>query len=192
MKIYRFISILSACLLLCSCEKYLDRSPDMGLTEDDIYKDYNSLRGFLDKIFQTSANNNTESDILIYMYAINSYGNLYSNVGNLSDEYVCVRNSDASKFVNAGNWLGCGEGQFEIDSRGRTAIARAYRGLRIANKVIGGIDQVPSLTEDQRNKLLGQAYFLRAYFYFELIKRYGGMPKFDKAWNAADDFLTMP
>lgn len=188
MKIYRFISILSACLLLCSCEKYLDRSPDMGLTEDDIYKDYNSLRGFLDKIFQTSANNNTESDILIYMYAINSYGNLYSNVGNLSDEYVCVRNSDASKFVNAGNWLGCGEGQFEIDSRGRTAIARAYRGLRIANKVIGGIDQVPSLTEDQRNKLLGQAYFLRAYFYFELIKRYGGMPKFDKAWNAADEF----
>ena len=125
MKAYRLILAILAAVSLFSCEKYLDHSPDMGLSEEDIYKDYNSLRGFLDKIYKTSANNNTDSDILIYTYAINSYGNQYSNVGNLSDEYVTVRNSDPSKFVNAGDWLGCGTGQFEIASDGRTAIARA-------------------------------------------------------------------
>ena len=75
MKPIRFIMAFLAAVSMFSCEKYLDHSPDMGLDEDDIYKDYNSLRGFLDKIYKTSANNNTESDILIYDYAINSYGN---------------------------------------------------------------------------------------------------------------------
>ena len=35
-----------------SCEDYLDRSPDDGLSEDDVYKDYSSLLGFMDRIFQ--------------------------------------------------------------------------------------------------------------------------------------------
>lgn len=188
MKAYRLILAILAAVSLFSCEKYLDHSPDMGLSEEDIYKDYNSLRGFLDKIYKTSANNNTDSDILIYTYAINSYGNQYSNVGNLSDEYVTVRNSDPSKFVNAGDWLGCGTGQFELASDGRSAIARAYRGLRVANKVLEGIDKVQSITAEEKKKLLGQAYFFRAYFYFEIIKRYGGMPIFDKVWYASDDF----
>lgn len=56
------------------------------------------------------------------------------------------------------------------------------------NRVISGVDQVKSITDDQRRKLLGQAHFLRAYFYFEIIKRYGGMPIFDQLWGASDDF----
>ena len=28
------------------CEDFLDKSPDMGLSEDDVYKDYTSMRGF--------------------------------------------------------------------------------------------------------------------------------------------------
>lgn len=33
-----------------------------------------------------------------------------------------------------------------------------------------------SLTEDVRKKIEAQALFLRAYRYFELVKRYGGVP----------------
>ena len=93
-----------------------------------------------------------------------------------------------SQFVNNGNWLENAGTRFEIGSKGATAIGRAYTGLRIVNRVINGIDKVNNITQEQYNKLLGQAYFLRAYFYFELIKRYGGMPKFDKLWGASDDF----
>ena len=169
-----------------SCEKYLDRSPDDGLSESDIYKDYNSLLGFMDRIFQNE-------NILIYTYAINSYSNGYTTVGNLSDEVVSVRNSDPSKFVNAGNWLKNAGTNFEVGSKSdgshmKSAISRAYTGLRIVNRVINGIDNVSNLTSEQRANLLGQAHFLRAYFYFELIKRYGGMPKFDQLWGAADNF----
>ena len=80
-------------LFVGSCEDYLDRSPDDGLSEDDVYKDYSSLLGFMDRIFQNG-------DILIFTHGINSYSNTYVTVGNLSDEYASVRDNDPSKFVN--------------------------------------------------------------------------------------------
>ncbi len=172
-----------------SCEDYLNRSPNDGFSEDAVYKDYNSLSGFMDRIF-------LDNSILIYTYDINSYANQYVTVGNLSDEYASVRNDDPSKFVNAGNWLENAGARFEVGSKvgtatgnlGATAIARAYTGLRIVNRVINGVDKVQSITDEQKQKLLGQAYFLRAYFYFEVIKRYGGMPIFDALWGASDNF----
>ena len=172
-----------------SCEDYLNRSPNDGFSEDAVYKDYNSLSGFMDRIFLNNS-------ILIYTYDINSYANQYVTVGNLSDEYASVRNDDPSKFVNAGNWLENAGARFEVGSKvgtatgnlGATAIARAYTGLRIVNRVINGVDKVQSITDEQKQKLLGQAYFLRAYFYFEVIKRYGGMPIFDALWGASDNF----
>lgn len=46
-----WIWIIMLGLFFGSCEDYLDRSPDDGLSEDDVYKDYNSLLGFMDRIF---------------------------------------------------------------------------------------------------------------------------------------------
>jgi hypothetical protein len=194
MNIHRlWVWIVALGLLLGSCEDYLDHSPDDGLSEEDIYKDYASLLGFMDRIFQ-------DGSVLIYMYSIgninnypNTYANTYNTVGNLSDEYISVRNDDPSKFVNMGNWLENAGTRFELgtkvhDQLGKPAIARAYTGLRIVNRVIDGVDKVQSITDDQKRKLLGQAHFLRAYFYFEIIKRYGGMPVFDVLWGASDNF----
>ena len=47
-----WIWIILLGLFVGSCEDYLDRSPDDGLSEDDVYKDYSSLLGFMDRIFQ--------------------------------------------------------------------------------------------------------------------------------------------
>lgn len=143
-----WIWIILLGLFVGSCEDYLDRSPDDGLSEDDVYKDYSSLLGFMDRIFQND-------DILIFTHGINSYSNTYVTVGNLSDEYASVRDNDPSKFVNAGNWLENAGTRFEIGSKSdgknfKSAISRAYTGLRIVNRVISGVDQVKSITDDQR------------------------------------------
>jgi hypothetical protein len=178
-------------MLLVSCEAYLDRSPNDGLSESDVYKDYNSLSGFMDRIY-------LGQDILMYFNNINCYQNAYATVSNLSDEFAAVRNTCPSQFANNGNWLENASTRFELGCKtaaivsgsntGSTAIGRAYTGLRIVNRVINSVDQVQTITDEQKKKLLGQAHFLRAYFYFEIIKRYGGMPIFDVLWNAADNF----
>ena len=46
-----WIWIILLGLFVGSCEDYLDRSPDDGLSEDDVYKDYSSMFVFMDRIF---------------------------------------------------------------------------------------------------------------------------------------------
>jgi hypothetical protein len=52
----------------------------------------------------------------------------------------------------------------------------AYRVIARANDVIAGLDGVEFDDEDEQNNILGQAYFLRAYTYFDLVRIYGGLP----------------
>ena len=48
--IYLFAALSLACGL-SSCEKYLDKHPDLGLDESDIYKNYQSILGYLDECY---------------------------------------------------------------------------------------------------------------------------------------------
>ena len=155
-----------------SCEEYLDKSPDQGITETEVYKDYDSFSGFL----------NTAYYYLDIFHGYNTIRNKFSDISAISDEMATVngsaKNSPAIS-VNSGYWGGSSVGIFEIGNKSGSSISNAYKGLRIVNRIISDIDKVPNLEEQQTRDLLGQAYFLRAWFYYQLITRYGGMPKFD-------------
>lgn len=47
--------------------------------------------------------------------------------------------------------------------------------IRNVNDVIDGVTN-SSLTQDEKNTILGQAYFLRAWCYYYLVRYYGGVP----------------
>lgn len=162
------------------CEDFLDKSPNMGLSEDDVYKDYASMRGFMDRAY----------NFLDNFHSYQNCNNGRTHIGAISDEFASLFNSAESKVVNSGNWLSKEGTDFEIgnSSNGNgTSIWKAYKGLRIVNRVIRDIDLVPGLTDGQRNELLGQSHFLRGWFYFQLIKRYGGMPVFDQLFVGDGD-----
>ena len=169
--------MLSVCT---SCEDFLDKSPDMGLSEDDVYKDYASIRGFMDRSYNFIDN----------FHSYQTYNNGRTYIGAISDEFASLYNFTEAKPINSGNWLTKEGKDFEIgnnDANGGTSIYKAYTGLRIVNRVIRDIDLVPGLSDVQKNELLGQSHFLRAWFYFQLIKRYGGMPLFDKLFAGDGD-----
>lgn len=49
MKRIKILFIAIALLTIgSSCEDFLDKSPDMGLSDKDVYKSYETIRGFLD------------------------------------------------------------------------------------------------------------------------------------------------
>ena len=181
MKTFRFISIfLTSFALLVSCEDFLDKSPDMGLDENDIYRDFSTMRGFMDKAY----------DYLENFHSFESYYNSRTYLDAISDELASICNFSRAIPVNSGNWLSNEITMMEIgvnSNGGSTTIWKSYRGLRIVNRVISDIDKVMNLSESERSQLLGQAYFLRAWFYFQLITRYGGMPKFDKLFVGDGD-----
>src|SRR5574344_1627986 len=51
-----------------------------------------------------------------------------------------------------------------------------YNRIESANTAIQNIPLYYSSTASTYNTRLGEAYFLRAYFYFQLVKQYGGVP----------------
>ncbi len=52
----------------------------------------------------------------------------------------------------------------------------AYLAIQYANIVIGRIDKGTFKNEEEKNKILGQAYFHRAYWYYKLVHQFGDVP----------------
>lgn len=70
-----------------------------------------------------------------------------------------------------------------------------YIGIRRANQIIERIHECQDISETDRRDFTGQVYFLRAYFYYCLVRQYGPVPILpDKALpsNGTVDELSFP
>ncbi|MCD8274773.1 MAG: RagB/SusD family nutrient uptake outer membrane protein [Alistipes sp.] len=175
-----FILILTSAAVLfsfTSCEDFLDKSPDLGLSEDDIVKDFKSIQGFLDVCYTH----------LEHTLLRGQHGNSRAHVSTFSDECGVTLNKSEAIPIHSGNWLKSKPtSDFEIGVSGNTCISRAIKSIRIVNRVLAEWEKVP-MTEEEARKIRGQAHFLRAWNYFQLLKRYGGMPKLDRVFTGDGD-----
>ncbi|OYD43529.1 RagB/SusD family nutrient uptake outer membrane protein [Sphingobacterium cellulitidis] len=67
-----------------------------------------------------------------------------------------------------------------------------YTNIRKINTAIQKVQESTSITEDVKNKTLGEAYFLRAYVYFDMLRLYGGIPYITIPQDAKTDDLNTP
>lgn len=51
-----------------------------------------------------------------------------------------------------------------------------FQGIASCNYFLANVDRVPNMTEATRNKMKGEALFLRAFYYNELTQLYGDLP----------------
>ena len=66
-----------------------------------------------------------------------------------------------------------------------------YKRIQYANIVISKIDQPKWKSDEERNNILGKAYFHRAHTYYRLVHQYGDVPLiFDAIQEAKLDFYT--
>ncbi|MGI9175946.1 MAG: RagB/SusD family nutrient uptake outer membrane protein [Rhodothermales bacterium] len=63
-----------------------------------------------------------------------------------------------------------------------------YQGIYRANVAIQNIPDVPEMDEALRARLIGENQFLRAYFYFFLVRAFGGVPLITEPFQSNDDF----
>lgn len=54
-----------------------------------------------------------------------------------------------------------------------------YTGIRKCNTLLANIAKVPGLDENLRNRIIGEAKFIRAFHYFHLVTWYGAVPFFE-------------
>ncbi|WP_139062132.1 RagB/SusD family nutrient uptake outer membrane protein [Ochrovirga pacifica] len=55
-----------------------------------------------------------------------------------------------------------------------------YKGILYANLVLKHIPAIEFTDEERKKEILAEAYFLRAYYFFDLVNTYGGVPIVDK------------
>lgn len=173
--------VIAASVSMTACEEYLDKSPDLGLDESVIYGSYEAIRGYIDECYPLVWRwNMSETD------GMNRCMNPMACTDELASS-ISQNNFVVNQF-NMGNWYSATRNSnWEVGVNDPTSINKSYRTIRIANRVISGIDKVKNCTDEQKNEILGQAYFYRAWFYFQLVTRYGGMPKLDRIFNGGDD-----
>lgn len=164
MKKIRLVILLLLCISLnWSCSDFLDKDPQTSQSRENYYKTIYQLQEALNgtyNILQSDMYSNSE---WIFGEACGDdvIGNNEYGTGDIS-ELVNF------KFTTSNLWI---LNRYKIN----------YQGINRANQVIANINNVELSSNDYANytsvrAILGQAKFLRALFYFNLVKTYGGVP----------------
>lgn len=195
-----YFCLIASAMVFTSCEDYLNKAPDADITEQDIFQKYYTFQGYVDNIYQNIVDLDNRNE-----YNQGDAGNYGDElVGGQSDKMVLFDdNCDYWEWINNGNCSHFYTWELNTDNGpGWAGIVKkgywnnSWLGIRMANIAIANIDKlvepyrdVP--LEDQRNLILGQAYFFRAYFHFEIARAWGGIPYIDKMLQPSDE-LTLP
>ena len=193
-KILLFLLVVSTVSL--SCEEYLDVNPELGISNEEVFTDYFSTRGTLDRATR-----------LIHNYVYNDT-DWSSEIGILSDETQVSKTQFPSHYIgNTGNWMdapwrdlgGMGYANADQEFNGNDIpaelVEKSFIAIRTVNQVLENVDllveyptELGYTSEQLKDQLVGQAYFLRAFHYFNILKRYGAMPIMDRVYDTATDF----
>ncbi len=178
-KIYYNITFVLFIVAVSSCKKdFLDRTPGADLSEEKIFSDPTLALNYGDNA---------------YNYLIDEYARFNAHRGTTSqasDEAVSGNTDISVRTLNQGLFHDHYErGGASLNDIG-DVWQRAYAGIRVTNVMLAKMDNVPWSNTQLLTKVptvKGEMYFIRAFLYFELIKRFGGVPIMDNAATIFDD-----
>jgi hypothetical protein len=178
MKLNKFFAIIGLTVIfsLSSCNDYED-VPIENFTMDYVFSRTDSL------------------GLKARSYLLNIYGKMQNGHNRVSNEYLDTASDDGvSAEPNETDLTKLQRGQYTSTNRITDDMdwSTYYNGIRKSNTFIQNIDIVPLKETFNNNIPLNRAWkaearFLRAYFYFELIKRYAGVPIVNDVYELGAD-----
>lgn len=141
---------------LSSCRKTLELSPEDYFGDGNFWKNEAQVTNFMVGLHKQFRDNN-----YMFIRLGEMRGGAYSNVD--------VQNTSL-------NELNIIEQRIEENSAGVGNWAGFYNPILQLNLFIQRVNGISFLPAEKKNYLLGQAYAMRAYYYFHLLRTYGGVP----------------
>ena len=170
--------LLAAGASLTSCTDWLEKDPEAIVAEDEAFKNYRNFQGYIEEIYS----------LIPDKEKIN-----YCTSWNLGDD--AVHNPEGYAHMdhqvdlgNYRNWWN--NGQFWLNGARSSMWTNSWYSIRKCNMGIANIKSLVG-TDEERNLLLGQMYFFRAWWHFELMCYFGGLPYIDEAFEA-DQIPELP
>ena len=174
-KVVVFVFLMS--FIASSCEDYLDVPPEAEITDKDVFGTYLTFQGFIDKMYD-------------YVF---DYNGMTITVGhNLTGETIAFQGWNSSQGASTGNYLNLTQGRsnFKFFGTEDGIWKNSWEGIRRANVALENLDLL-NATQEERNWIEGQAYFFRAFSYWELLRAWGSVPYITEVL-AADGDLKLP
>ena len=161
--------LLTGGVSITSCTDWLDKDPDSIVAEDEAFKNFRNFQGYIEEIYSLVPS----KEMVNYCTAWNFGDDAVHNPEGYAhmDHQVDLGNY-RNWYTNNQCWLN-GE---------RSSLWRnSWYSIRKCNM---GIENIGSLvgTDEERDLLLGQMYFFRAWWHFELMCYFGGLPYIDRSF----------
>ena len=162
MKLLFAPAMLLALLLQTGCKKdYLDLTPNNTITDENYYR--------------------TQDDAIKATNAV--YSPLQGLYNGAAWQILDIMSDNADK---GGGGANDAQEVFELDQFTLTPTnpmiatyyGQCYQGIQRANIVLAKVPAIETISDDIRSRCLGEAHFLRGFYYYMLVRLYGGVPLF--------------
>ena len=150
-KIY---AILLISLFAVGCDSYLDRQPDEPKTSKNIFEKRETTFRYLANVYSWT-NNETDNS---------GQANYFEPA---SDECACAFTGRGFRLMNNSTW------QVSSAVYASNTYENYYKGIREASYFMANVARCPELTPAEVTEWIAEARFLRAYYYFCLMRQYG-------------------
>lgn len=178
-KFFCFIALSAAFVAgvfsVSSCKEFLDEAPNADQSKEYIFEDYLRAQRYLD---------------MLYYYMLptwvgdgkfDDYHGMLESATDMS-EYTADYGA-TNKAFNVGNWYHA-SASFEV----KEIWYRCYRQIRRAWMFLENVNNFQNEPEGRKTLMQGECHFMLAYYYFELYRRYGGVPIVDKVLTLEDNY----
>jgi starch-binding outer membrane protein, SusD/RagB family len=155
-KLQNILMMAVLAILAASCHKSLDIAPEDYYGDGNFWKSEAQVTNFMVGLHKQFRDNQ-----FMFVRLGEMRGGTFSNVDRQSTSL---------------NELPIIEQRIDENSPGVGSWAGLYGPILQLNLFIQKVEGTDFLTETKKNYLLGQAYAMRAYYYFHLLRTYGGVP----------------
>jgi hypothetical protein len=165
-----YLALILFAIMLTACSDFLNEPPLDRINEADVWDDKALMDAYFFQIYE-----NMPWDYLQDFGGGAGGGAQRDALSDLARSTYSW--TPATNNFRPGNW-GTVNNSWPLDWWG-------YFNLCKINYSIEKLEQLPNnlLSDEERNNRLGEMHFLRAFCYFEMVKRYGGVPIILEAQN---------
>ncbi len=170
MRFIKKIILLVAVVAIHSCD-YLEVPPINIIQDDAIFKSESGIKAYMTTLY---------ADMPIEDFRFSQYGFNVNNAGKARLAHVAgeamISMGDELFSIGDGTWWGYWD----------------YGSIRRVNYFIKTLPEYKgNFSEVMFNAWMGEAYFIRAYTYFAMVKRYGGVPILKEPQEYTEDLESL-
>lgn len=167
------LALATVGLGLTSCsDEFMQEKKDLNKVSEVIYNDYNGARARVDDVYSWAQPDGSKS--VDKVTGANNLGSDDDLHGKSTEEYVGLGDfiDPEMELVPHSNLDNTAPDFFQRENKVQSS---PWGIIRNINDAIRGIEN-GNLSQSEKNELLGQLYFWRAWRYYNFVKWYGGVP----------------